>query len=427
MRRITTAIIIVVLTTGAARGQPALGNINVRDYGAKGDGKADDTAAIQKALDAAGGDRGGVVEIPKGMYRVEDHLVVPPGVCLSGQWQAPHHANTEQGTVVLATGWAGKEDGPALINLQQSSAVKGITVFYPDQDPAAVKPYPWTIQGKGMHGSVIDVTLVNPYKGVDFGTHPNELHYIRNVFGCPLKIGVYVNHTTDIGRVENVHFNPHYWERCTFTGKPMQPNAFKALWGYLEQNLEGFRIGRTDWEYMSGCFVILAKVGLHFVHTKDGDPNVVLTQCGSDIGPIAVQVDASQSHAGVAFTNCQFMATVKIESNNQGPVKFSNCGFWPIDKTGSQAVLAGRGTTIFEACHFAGWAKDGSAAACIDVQSGAALIQACDFFKEGKPQLRVGPKADGVTISGCRLQGGQRFEIANEVKEQVQAGLNLVR
>ena len=58
-----------------------------------------------------------------------------------------------------------------------------------------------------MHGSVIDVTLVNPYKGIDFGTYPNELHYIRNVFGCPLKFGIYVNHTTDIGRIENVHFN----------------------------------------------------------------------------------------------------------------------------------------------------------------------------------------------------------------------------
>ena len=37
--------------------------------------------------------------------------------------------------------------------------------------------------------------------------------------------------------------------------------------------------------------------------------------------------------------------------------------------------------------------------AVIDVQNGAALIQACDFFKEGKPQLRIGPKAVGVTIS----------------------------
>jgi hypothetical protein len=416
----------VVLFTVLMLPGTAFGKISVLDHGAKADGKTDDTTAIQKALDAAGQDRGGIVEMPKGLYRVEGHLVVPPGVCLSGEWQAPHHANTEHGTVILATGYAGKEDGPALLNLQQSSSVKGITVFYPDQDPVAVKPYPWAIQGRGMHGSVIDVTLVNAYKGIDFGTHHNELHYIRNVFGCPLKIGVYVNNTTDIGRIENVHFNPHSWGRCAFNTKA-QGEGWSALCKYLEENLVGFRIGKTDWEYMNGCFVIFAKIGLQFVKTENGEPNVVLTQCGSDIGPIAIQIDASQGHAGIAFTNCQIMATAKIGPDNLGPVKFNNCGFWPIGKTGSQAILTGRGTTIFQGCHFSGWATDGSKSPCIDVQGGAALIQSCDFFKTGKPQLRVGPKAIGVTISGCRLQGGENFELAEEAKAQVQSGLNLTR
>ena len=205
------AFLILLLTMSSN----AYSSINVRDYGAKADGQTDDTAAIQAALDSAAKDRGGVVDMPKGLYRVNDHLWFPRACASRENGRRPHHANADQGTVILATGYIGKEDGPALINLQQSSAVKGITVFYPDQDPAAVKTYPWTIQGRGMHGSVVDVTLVNPYKGIDFGTHHNELHYIRNVFGCPLKLGVYVNNTTDIGRIENVHFNPHGWGRCT--------------------------------------------------------------------------------------------------------------------------------------------------------------------------------------------------------------------
>ena len=123
--------------------------VNVMDHGAKGDGKTDDTAAIQKALDAASKQRGGIVDLPKGVYLVAGSLSIPAGVCLQGEWRAPHHANTEHGTVILATGSAGKEDGPPLINLQQSSAPKGVTIFYPDQDPKQVKPYPWTIQGRG--------------------------------------------------------------------------------------------------------------------------------------------------------------------------------------------------------------------------------------------------------------------------------------
>lgn len=419
MQRLSLALVVTILLPTSV-----LAGINVLDHGAKADGKTDDTAAVQKALDAAGKNRGGPVEMPKGVYRIDGHLEVPPGVCLSGEWQAPHHANTEHGTVILATGYAGKEDGPPLINLQQSSAVKGITVFYPEQDPTDVKPFPWTIQGRGMHCSVIDVTLVNPYRGIDFGTHHNELHYVRNVFGCPLKLGVYVNNTTDIGRIENVHFNPHAWGRCTLNDKA-QGQGWKALCDYLEQNLIGFRIGKTDWEYMSNCFVIFPKIGIHFVRTENGEPNVVLTQCGSDIGPIAVEVDACQPHAGLALSNCQIMATVKIGPENRGPVKFSNCGFWPIGKTGSQAVLDGKGTTVFQGCHFSGWANDGSEAACIDVRGGAALIQACDFMATGQTQLRVGAQAVGVTVTGCRLRGGQRFEIASEAKQRVQSGLNL--
>lgn len=45
---------------------------NIREFGAVGDGKADDTLAIQHAL--ADGD--GVVEFPRGSYRITRSIVV---------------------------------------------------------------------------------------------------------------------------------------------------------------------------------------------------------------------------------------------------------------------------------------------------------------------------------------------------------------
>lgn len=66
--------------------------VNVKDYGAKGDDLTDDTIAIQSALDAVS-NNGGVVKIPSGVYRISrlhnwmnydgfTQLIVPSSSCL---------------------------------------------------------------------------------------------------------------------------------------------------------------------------------------------------------------------------------------------------------------------------------------------------------------------------------------------------------
>ncbi|MEV3860706.1 glycosyl hydrolase family 28-related protein [Streptomyces sp. NPDC050095] len=58
--------------------------INVQSlfYGAEGDGKADDTRAIQRAINAAG--IGGIVYFPRGVYLISAPLDLPRGVTLQG-------------------------------------------------------------------------------------------------------------------------------------------------------------------------------------------------------------------------------------------------------------------------------------------------------------------------------------------------------
>jgi hypothetical protein len=61
-------------------------NVSVMDFGAVGDGVADDTAEIQAAINSIGGS-GGVVYFPTGRYKISSSLVIGPaynGVTLAG-------------------------------------------------------------------------------------------------------------------------------------------------------------------------------------------------------------------------------------------------------------------------------------------------------------------------------------------------------
>ena len=200
------------------RASGASGRVNARDHGAIGDGTSDDTAALQKALQAAE-TQGPICFVPPGRYRLSGSLIVPPGVTLQGASGGVPHSEHPIGTVLLAYGGRGEADGQPLVTLKPNAVIRDLIIHYPEQTLPDAVPYPWTIRGDGELCQVIDITMTNPYQALDFGTCWNELHVIRNVFACPLKIGVYIDQCTDIGRIENVHFNPNFWTRMKLAAR----------------------------------------------------------------------------------------------------------------------------------------------------------------------------------------------------------------
>jgi hypothetical protein len=191
--------------------------IDVRLYGAKGDGTTDDTAAFQAAIEAA---RATSLKVyaPRARYLFTGRLNVPAGITLEGSFDSvtSHpgggrggRAGQPDGTMFLVTGDVGKEDAPAFITLNGNSTLRGVAILYPEQTTTDTpRAYPYSVAMRGNNPAVLDVELINSYDGIDASR--NQRHLIRNVGGQPLHIGVFVDGIMDIGRMENVHFNP-WW------------------------------------------------------------------------------------------------------------------------------------------------------------------------------------------------------------------------
>jgi len=114
-------------------------HINVREFGATGDGKTDDTKAIQRALDAAGETRG-TVFAPRGVYLCAD-LMMHPNTALVGIPTWDYHGGT--GTALrladanakcllnIAGAWGATIDGLAFDGGGLGKGVHGIFLNKP--------------------------------------------------------------------------------------------------------------------------------------------------------------------------------------------------------------------------------------------------------------------------------------------------------
>lgn len=386
--------------------------------GVVGDGVADDTAAIQAALGAAG-KSGGEVFLPPGQYRIAGSLRVPTGVTLRGSWDAPHHGAWDKGTTLAVTGGRGREDGPAAIELQESSAIQGVTMVWPEQIWDNITPYPWAIHGQGMHNDVENVTFVNAYQGIKIGLPWSELHLIRNVFGCVLRRGIFIDTTSDIGRIENVHFNEHYWARSHYPTIPKGSDS--AVITYTTAHLEAFVFGRTDWEYVLNTFVYGARIGYRFIQTPAGACNGQFSGIGADGCHVGVQIDAIQP-IGIQITNGEFTtftgepnAGVVVAPGAGGAAQFVNCNFW--SNPGGVAQIAGETAVTFSDCHFLDTAPTGA----IVAQKGRLIVRGCQFAAAG-PAVVLGAGVRAAIITENMQPGG--VQVQNAIGARAQIGLN---
>jgi hypothetical protein len=404
---VNTSIAVTLLamaSVASTLGSEDNGVYNVQDYSAKGDGKTDDTAAFQQALDAAGKAGGGTVRAPRGVYYLAGHLDVPQGVTLSGIWESvPAHNGirdrgqpkpTDDGTTFLVIEGGGSQHGPAFITLHTNSTLKGVVLYYPQQNVDDVpKPYPWAIAMRGKNPAVLDVEMLNPFNGID--ARRNERHLIRNVHGQPLRRGILVDSIYDIGRIENVHFNP-WWS--------VRPK----LLDWQIQNGEAFVFGRSDWQYVLNTFCFGYKIGYKFIQSKAGVCNGNFLGLGADACCTGVLVEQSAPY-GLLITNGQFVALkgpdptmVEVAETNKGSIRFANCAFWgPCHQI---ARIAGKGTVGFNDCTFTQWDSQDEGRHAIEAAGGTLLVRGCEF-RQDKPQIELGQAVRRAVITDNVFRG----------------------
>jgi len=413
----------VLLFCVAAAAEP--GYHSVLEFDAKGDGVTDDTAPFQQALDATAADGGGVVRVPTGKYLIKTHLAVPANVTLEGVWRAPvRGVPHDGGSTLLAVEGQGEADGTPFITLNSSSVLKGLTIFYPEQVRAnPPHAYPWTVRAAPNtdNCTILDVTMVNPYQAVDFGTHATGRHYVNRLYGYPLYKGLYINQCYDVGRIENIHFWP-FWD--------IDPSS--PLWTFTKENATAFIIGRTDGQMASNCFSIFYHVGMHFIagpiggrdRTEAGSG--VYTNCYMDVTPCAVKVAQVAAGSGVSFVNGMLMSGVEVGPENRGPVKFTGCGFWAVRGLERHARLQGRGTVIFNSCHFSNWDQKHTGAPCIYADNSQLIVTSCDFNTDRSDRCKVGlgPRVRAAVISSNLMGHGVLVDNRAPQSADVQIGLN---
>lgn len=253
--------------------------------------------------------------------------------------------------------------------------------------------------------------MLNPYNGID--ATRNERHLVRDVHGQPLRRGILVDSIYDIGRIENVHFNP-WWS--------MKPKLIQ----WQKENGEAFIFGRSDWQYVYNTFCFGYKVGYKFIQSRSGMCNGNFLGIGADDCYTALVVEQCARY-GILITNGQFVSfhgpdptMIEVEEGNTGSIRFVNCSFWgPCNQI---AKIAGTGTVGFSDCTFVQWGgKEGDLHA-IQAESGTILIRGCEF-RHNRPQIRLGENISRAIITGNLFRGPER--IVNQSKGNVQLGFNV--
>jgi hypothetical protein len=297
----------VAALAGESTGLATPGVFKVTDYGARGDGRADDSDPIQRAINAAQEFRnGGIVFLPTGSYIVSKTLLITGRVKIAGQGQA----TIDGATHIVPTSL--DFDVIKAVGVNYGVVLEGFTIrTYSDK-------------GSGghflrfeacQHVRVNGVSLSNFWNGALVDSSGDVVFY-------DMSLGP--GDVPGAGR---------FGIKCTAASKG-NPNGTQAWncsvgqWGKNLRTVDAFVLANG---YNSFSTINCGAMNCNraFRATRDGGsaPNFFVVLLGtSDHCNTAVQLDAgSFSQFSEMLVTSSYINNINVDAETEGSVAFSNC------------------------------------------------------------------------------------------------------
>jgi hypothetical protein len=380
---------------GQPPGEIDPGLFNVISFGAKGDGIADDTDAIQKAIDAAGNysngnvSKGGVVILPTGVYLVSRTISITQAVKIFGQGQATIDGATHIAPVSLdfdvfkITGviWGVVLEG-FLIKSHTHAGSGGHFIRIQDCQYVRVR---------GVH-------LVNCWNGALVDASGDVNFYDMNVSGA------------------DVPGDGRYGIKSTAASKG-NANSTQALnctvsqWGTNIRTMDGYVLA-NGYNSLAAINCGALNCNRAFWSTKDGGvaPNFfVISGVGcSDHCNTAIALDDGgyTQISGMLVTSSK-VGNIDIGENIDGPLSFSNCVVSTSGGAGYRISSARKANVSIS-----GGSVHDTSGNAIEIYGNASVL----VTGVGISAIQSGKNADGVNVSGsgsATLTGLSITEVKN--------------
>jgi hypothetical protein len=395
----------------------------------------DSTIAIQQALTDCYNSGGGVVWLPAGKYRVTGSIHIPAHVTLRGDWRDPDVGKGSYGTVIVAEVPSGSEKDPGLFRIWGSAGVKGLTVYYPFQSAINPIPYPFTFEILGrylgedgyMSSSVQSVTLLNSYRGISAGKDAiHEIHTIRNVKGTVLALGIYLQDTADVGKVERIKLNNAYWANLEPTLSEDHPIRAE-IDAWTRKNGTGLLLGGVEWDQLTEISLSDYFLGIGFVQGRRIESTLMMFEITVENSHVALRVSNLDNRIGLVVSNGVFHANqgkdpiaVEITNSNGASVIFNNTTIGGGAK--SAIEISGSSTAMFLNCIFDDW----TGTYAITASTGTLAVEGSHFLPTLSPSKKgtlLQPGVYSAVLLGNKYsEGGADFFLENnssaEIKRQ---------